>query len=223
MQREFWIERWQQQQIGFHQSEINQYLQEYWQEVRQPYPESRVFVPLCGKSLDMLWLTQQGHDVIGIELSQIAIDDFIAENQLELATHHHPSMVEHRGEDLSLICGDFFDLEKDQLQDCHLVFDRASLIALPPEMRPSYAAHLTDILPADVEMLLITLAYNEDEMNGPPFSVEDSEVQQLFAKQFSIKKIAQYDILKENPKFQSRGCQRLIESVFILSRGRLGV
>ncbi len=208
MDKAFWLERWQQQQIGFHQPEINQYLQKYWQVVSRHFPASHVFVPLCGKSRDMLWLREQGHPVLGIEFSEAAVNDFYIENALS----------RENSDDINLICGDFFQLEKDDLSTCHLVYDRASLVALPVEMRQDYVAHMTAILPDDVHMLLITMEYPQQEMTGPPFSVAESEVFSLYQPYFEVEKLDTFDIYKENPRFQEKGLTSLVEKVFWLYR-----
>ncbi len=218
MQRDFWLERWQRGEIGFHQNEINEYLKQYWEEISREYPGSRVFVPLCGKSLDMLWLRDKGHPVTGIELSKIAVGDFFEENRIKFDVTHHPKMSEHRTEGLSVLCGDFFDLNEQDLEQHHLVFDRAALIALPEEMRKSYADHLVENLPQSVSILQILLTYPQPEMNGPPFSVDETELFELYDNHFDISKLAEYDIFSENPKFRERGLTSLKESVFLLKR-----
>ncbi len=218
MQRDFWIERWQRSETGFHKNEINQYLKDYWHKVRQKYPDSAVFVPLCGKSLDMLWLKDQGHNVTGIELSKIAVVDFFSENKLEAEVTHHPKMVAHSSDKLNLLCGDFFDLNEQDLQKHHLVFDRAALIALPEEMRKSYVDHLCQVLPENCSILQVLLTYPQNEMDGPPFSVSEEELRNLYQDRFNIEKLQEFNIFAENPKFKQRGLTSLVESIFILSR-----
>jgi len=146
MKKDFWLERWEREEIGFHQNVINPYLCEYWQELHLAC-DSMVFVPLCGKSRDMLWLRKQGHQVMGVELSNIAVQAFFKENGY---TPHHVARgkFEHcEADGIRILCGDFFDLSKDDLAKVSAVYDRASLIALPPEMRERYVRHLAGILP----------------------------------------------------------------------------
>jgi len=217
MDTEFWIERWQKQEIGFHQNEINGYLKKYWDQARALHPDSQVFVPLCGKSRDMLWLKEQGHEVLGIELSELAVQDFFVENQLDFEHSEHPHFKPYISENIELLHGDFFRLQKDDLSASHLVYDRASLVALPPEMRKQYVKHLSSILPEDVSILLVVMEYPQDEMSGPPFSVPESEVMQLFKNDFLIEKLASFDIYAENPRFRERGLSSLQEKVFHLT------
>ncbi len=146
MQADFWHERWEQNQIGFHQPEINSHLQAFWGRMSVP-AASQIFVPLCGKSRDMLWLRSQGFMVTGVELSAIAVRDFFAENGLEPSVTQQGAFERWECDGLVILQGDFFHLTAKDVADCAGVFDRASLIALPLEMRVQYAQHFMAILP----------------------------------------------------------------------------
>ena len=216
MKKDFWLERWEREEIGFHQNEINPYLCEYWQELHLAC-DSMVFVPLCGKSRDMLWLRKQGHQVMGVELSNIAVQAFFKENGY---TPHHVTRgkFEHcEADGIRILCGDFFDLSKDDLAKVSAVYDRASLIALPPEMRERYVRHLASILPPATQILLITVDYPRPEMPGPPFSVSSGEVEALYREHAEVRLLAQLDVLAQNPRFQERGLSRLRENIFLLT------
>jgi thiopurine S-methyltransferase len=217
--KSFWTERWQQQQIGFHQAEINKYLQKYWQTVNHEQEGSKVFVPLCGKSLDLLWLREQGHPVLGIEFSDLAVNDFFGENQLEAQRQLDDRFMRMSSDKIDMLCGDFFHLQAPDLTDCHLVYDRASLVALPESSRKRYASHMSEILPDSVRILLVTMEYPQQEMQGPPFSVPETEVFSLYEGYFQVEKLATYDIYQENPRFKARGLSSLLEKVYLLKRG----
>lgn len=216
MKKEFWLERWERAEIGFHQNEINPYLRQYWKEL----PCSgggEVFVPLCGKSQDMVWLRQQGCKVLGVELSSIAVQDFFRECG-KPPTHTKSGKFETcEADGIRILCGDFFDLGKKDLAKISAVYDRASLVALPPDMRERYAQHLVDILPPATQILLITFDYPQAEMQGPPFAVSVSEVKALYGKYAGIRLLAQKDTLPENPRFAQRGVSRMEESIFLLT------
>jgi thiopurine S-methyltransferase len=216
MEKEFWLERWERQEIGFHQDEVNPYLRQYWQELHVPH-DGTVFVPLCGKSRDMLWLREQGHTVLGVELSPIAVHAFFEEN--DRVPHH---AVDGRfdsceADNIRILCGNFFDLNKDDLANVDVVYDRASLIALPPQMRGRYARHLANILPPTTQILLITVDYPQEEMQGPPFAVSASEVATLYREYAEVHLLAQFDVLPQNPRFQQRGLSCLHENIFLLT------
>lgn len=216
MKKEFWLERWERQEIGFHQDEVNPYLCRYWQELNSA-DDGEVFVPLCGKSRDMLWLREQGHAVLGVELSPIAVHAFFEEND---RIPHHAADGKFDScevDGFRILCGDFFDLSKDDVASVSAVYDRASLVALPPELRARYASHLAGILPPATQILLITFDYPQQEMQGPPFAVSVDEVEALYRDHAEIRLLAQLDVLPQNPRFQQRGLSRLHENIFLLT------
>lgn len=213
----FWHARWEANEIGFHQAEINPHLQSYWSTLRAP-PAGRVLVPLCGKSRDMLWLAGEGQRVLGVEISPLAVEAFFAENGVAPERHEAPPFNGYSSDEITLLQGDFFALTRDHVNDVTAVYDRASLIALPPTSRARYADHVAALLATGVPLLLITLDYPQDEMKGPPFAVAAAEVEALYAEHFFITPLGSQDILAENPRFQARGLSRLAEQVFRLVR-----
>ncbi|MBI5039937.1 MAG: thiopurine S-methyltransferase [Gammaproteobacteria bacterium] len=217
MDPSFWLARWQANEIGFHQADINPHLQTYWPAL-QATPGGCVFVPLCGKSRDMLWLASQGHRLLGVELSPIAVAAFFEENNLAFTAQADTRFMRRQSGEITLVEGDFFDLTHLDLADITAVYDRASLIALPPPMRKRYAEHMAELLPPATPVLLVTLDYPPQEMDGPPFAVSAAEVESLFTPTFHIEALGGQDILAENPRFQARGLSRLQEQVYRLVR-----
>ena len=213
MKKDFWLERWQRAEIGFHQDEINQYLTHYWPSL-DAAPGSTVFVPLCGKSRDMVWLRDQGHEVVGVEFSPVAVRAFFEENGLEPVISCREDFDQCEAGHIRILCGDFFDLTRDDLPDVKAVFDRASLVALPPEMREKYANHMLKILPHDTQILLITFEYDQSRMSGPPFAVTREEVYKLYSGATSVELLAHIDTLDDNQRFRARGLDRLFENIF---------
>lgn len=214
MDLDFWRRRWRKNEIAFHQREINTHLQRFWSQLELP-PGRTVFVPLCGKSLDMLWLAGQGHPVLGVDISQIALASFFQENELTAHTRQEGAFEVWETQDITLLCGDFFALDRAALATIGGVYDRASLIALPPPMRRRYADHLKTILPPAAPVLLLTLEYSQEQMQGPPFSVETAEAQALYEDVYTVELLACYDVLAENPRFHDR-LTRLEEKVYRL-------
>ena len=217
MEPDFWRQRWQQGRIGFHQDEVTPLLREYWPTLALP-EGSRVFVPLAGKSRDMLWLASQGHRVLGVELSQLAVDQFFAEHGLTPERHQSVHGLHHVAGAVELICGDAFALDAVALSDCVGVLDRAALIALPATMRRRYAGELYARLPAGCRGLLITLEYPQQQKNGPPFSVDENEVQALYALEWEIERLARRDILAAQPGFVAEGVTRLETAAYRFER-----
>jgi len=219
MKADFWHERWEKGEIGFHQQDFNRHMLAFTGRLGLP-PGAHILVPLCGKSLDMLWLARQGYRITGIEISERAARDFFVENRLAYEFERSPGVISYRGEQVSILCMDFFTVESTQLTHVDAVYDRASLIALPPEMRPAYAGYLAGLLDPGTGSLLVTLEYPQEEMRGPPFSVTFDEVQQLFGSQFAIEHLYSEDCLAREPRFRKKGLTRLEEHVFLLQKTR---
>ncbi|HEX5420460.1 MAG TPA: thiopurine S-methyltransferase [Gammaproteobacteria bacterium] len=212
---DFWQAAWDQGRIGFHQNETSPYLQRYWPSLNVS-PGSKVLVPLCGKSRDMLWLREQGHTVIGVEIVQQAVEAFFAENRLSAAARSGGPLTLWTTEGIEILQGDFFDLTAGEVAGVGAVYERASLVALPPDTRRRYAGHLRSILPAKADILLVTMDYPQAEMNGPPFAVSEEEVAMLYGDAFEIVRVSAKDVLEANPRFRERGLSQLTERVYIL-------
>ncbi|MCU1733911.1 MULTISPECIES: thiopurine S-methyltransferase [unclassified Pseudomonas] len=215
MHADFWHKRWERNQIGFHQEQVNSYLAQYWPSLGIN-AGGRVLVPLCGKSLDLAWLAGQGLRVLGVELSQRAVEGFFAEQQLEPERFEHGAFTCYRSEGIELWCGDFFQLSAADVADCVGLYDRAALIALPSEMRERYAAHLNVILPTGCGAVLVTMDYDQSQLDGPPFAVTDDEVRRLFTPRWQILAEDEQDILGQSWKFLQAGVSRLLERVYVL-------
>lgn len=184
MESAFWHERWENQQIGFHQPHTHELLLKYFSGVVKP--GAKVFVPLCGKSNDMLWLLEKGYRVFGVELSELAARQFFEENHLKPKITQRGDFKEYALDELVIWVGDFFKLVKSDLADIDAWYDRAAMIALPPEMRQRYVQQLCEQLPEQAKGLLITLQYPNGYREGPPFSVLEGEVEVGYGQRFSI-------------------------------------
>ena len=187
MDTEFWLARWRKGEIGFHQSAVEPAL------VRElsGLAPTRVFVPLCGKSLDLAWLAEQGHEVVGVELSAEACEAFFAEQKLEASKTAMGPFTVYRAGRITIFNGDLFALEPEQLGSIGAVYDRAALIALPPELRPRYAAHLGELIGGaahreDFRFVLVVLERTPTDDSGPPFSVSAAEIESLYGARFEV-------------------------------------
>ena len=216
MHPEFWHQRWADKQIGFHPAAPTPLLLKHWPSLGVP-AGAQVFVPLAGKSLDMAWLASQGHRVLGVELSQRAVDEFFAEHGLRPAVRESKYGRHHSAGGIELVCGDAFALDADALRDCAGVFDRAALIALPPELRQRYARELYARLPAECRGLLVTLDYPQHERDGPPFAVAPVEVRALYAPDWELDLLEQRPIPPDHPGYVA-GVSRLDTSAWSLRR-----
>lgn len=216
MHPEFWQQRWTENQIGFHQSTPTPLLLKYWPSLGLA-AGARVFVPLAGKSLDMAWLGAQGHRVLGVELSRIAVEQFFAEHGLHPEVRQSKYGRHYAAGGIELICGDAFALDDGILGDCAAVFDRAALIALPPALRERYADELYARLPTGCRGLLVTLEYPQEERAGPPFSVPEDEVRALYSRDWQVKLLDRRPIPPEHPGYVG-GVSSLDTAVYALRR-----
>lgn len=216
MDTDFWLHRWEQGQTGFHQSRVMPLLQKHWPGLGLP-AGSRVLVPLAGKTLDVLWLAEQGHTVLAVELSPIAVRQFFEEHALQPETRSTPQGTRYHAGPIEFLCGDIFGLDAATLADCAGCYDRAALIALTPELRERYVRHVYGRLPAGCRTLLLTLDYPQAEMDGPPFAVPESEIQARYGDRWRIEPLETRDILAQEPKFAARGLSRLSTEVFRLT------
>lgn len=215
MDKGFWLEKWSRNEIGFHEPEGNRLLQRWWPELAVP-KGAQVLVPLCGKSVDMRWLQQQGYRVLGVELSEQAVRDFFTEQGLQAQVEADGSFQRWSAAGIEILQGDVFDLGVEQLADVAAVYDRAALIALPAAIRPRYADLLRRYLSPRVRGLIVTLEYQPDTEAGPPYSVSELEVQRLFGVSFSLSVLVREDVLADNPKFLERGRRELYETAYAL-------
>ena len=222
MEPQFWLNRWRNGQIGFHQPAVDQSLQRYWPSLDLASPGStkgrRVFVPLCGKSLDLLWLRDQGHVVIGVELSATALEAFCMENGIPARRRPQGDFDVYEAESLKLLRGDFFKVTAALLGDIDAMYDRAALISWAAELRPAYVAHIAGLSRPGMPMLLIALEYDQPQMEGPPFCVAREEVERLYSPHFEIHELGHRDILESEPRMRSRGLTALSEVCYHLVR-----
>ncbi|GLX77062.1 thiopurine S-methyltransferase [Thalassotalea insulae] len=179
MKASFWHACWERNSLGFHQTAFHPFLAQYLLP-RITAEHQSVFVPLCGKSDDMVWLAEY-MEVVGSELSDIACRDFFAEKQLPVTLTEHGGFKCYQHQNVSLWQGDFFQLEAKSFRPFDWIYDRAALIALPQEMQQVYVEHLTSFMGPETTLFLISVEFPQQEMSGPPFAVGADEINSLFA------------------------------------------
>ena len=203
-----WVERWQEGRIGWHERDGNRSLKTHWSASGR-----RVLVPLCGKSVDLIWLEQQGNEVIGVELSELAVLAFFEENDLRY------SIVEgeldaYVADDrpITIYCGDYFEFSETGFEG---YFDRGALVAIAPDNREAYVQHTRSLLSADVESLVVTVEYDQSIAAGPPFSIPESAMRVLWPE---LKRVDAYDDMENcPPKFVQAGMTEIVEAVWLSS------
>lgn len=201
MEAKFWLDKWSKNEIGFHEQRVHPLLTSYWSDVvarcenqvDASLQTSNVFVPLCGKSQDLLWLMAQDHHVYGIELSEIAVEAFFTENHISFTKTVLGSLIRYEGENITLWCGDYFSLQADMLPTISLFYDRAAFIALAPSSRQSYLEHLILLLANTATGLLIAIEYDDGLVNPPPHSISPNQVKAACAAELSCEPLARSD------------------------------
>lgn len=184
MNKDYWLKKWQDSEIRFHQSKYHPSLEKFGDR----FSQGTVLVPLCGKTLDMLYLSSIGHSVIGAELSPIACRDFFVENGIQFTEKTLPDFVVFESEDITLWCGDFFKLPQQVWDKVTGIYDRAALVALPLEIRQKYAEEISKRSTRPVEILLVSFEYPEGTLQGPPYSVPEDEIGNIY-KPFEMQRL----------------------------------
>ena len=208
----FWHNRWKTQQIGWHRAIYNDLLLKHWPSINAPLG-GQVLVPLCGKSLDMLWLAEQGYNVVGLEMVEQAVQAFFEENKLETKLTDLENHTKHTSSPFTIFQGDLFDLEAGVVQ-ADTWYDRAAMVALPNSVREDYVKQIYSQTKPGASGLLITFAYPQEQMDGPPFALHDEDVLRFFADCFEVECLEKIDLEDE----KDRGLSNVTSTVFKITR-----
>ena len=192
MDPNFWHKRWEKNEIGFHQSAVNVLLSDHFSGLSLPQT-SRVFVPLCGKTRDIAWLLSQGHRVVGVELSKLAVEELFVDLGAAPKISVQGELLRYSAPGLEIFVGDIFELSGDLLGRVDTIYDRAALVAFPAEMRGRYGAHVAAITQL-APQFLICFEYDQAVMNGPPFSIDRQKVHDVYGAHYQIEPITNRDV-----------------------------
>jgi thiopurine S-methyltransferase len=217
VQPDFWLDRWRTAQIGFHQAAVDRHLKAYWPLLRLP-ANSPIFVPLCGKSLDLMWLRSLGHAVTGVELSPVALEAFFMEHGIPARRRVLGCFDAYEADGFKLFRGDYFQLTPALLGSVSAVYDRAALISWTPEAREAYVTHLTLLTSPGTQTLLIAVEFPPEQMSGPPFPLTRDTIENLYASHYSIEELGRQEILELEPRLKARGLTELREVCYRMTR-----
>ncbi len=214
MDSEFWIKSWTDGRTAFNQQQYHAKLTQYFPQLN-PQPGQSVLVPLCGKTIDMLWLMNQGLHVHGVELYSGAVEDFFAENKMQpVQKNACADFAKYTHQNIRISCGDFFKLDTRETFD--FVYDRAALVALPESMRADYARMIKESLKTGGKYLLIVYEYDQSKMEDPPFSISKTEIERLYANAFDIQFIESEKPQSEGPRLSA--VEGMRQNVYILQK-----
>lgn len=203
MDKIYWEKKWISGEVNFDRSDANPLLTRFFNDLNLA-KNARVFVPLCGRSVDMQWLIAQGFLVVGIELYEPACRQFFANHALPYKESLRGPFKVFSHERITLYVGDFFALTKAVLGPIDGIYDRAALIALGEDMRRRYAQHLIELAHTQTKMLVITTVYDQARMQGPPFSVTKKELSDLYGKHFLLKTLL-YEPITVSDHLRNKG------------------
>lgn len=213
MEAEFWHEKWEIKQIGFHLDYVHPILKRRIGLFNQ---QQTVLVPLCGKTLDIGYLLEQGNSVVAAELSEIAISELFQQLGLTPTISAWKEGKKYQAGKLTVYVGDFFALDAQGVGEIAWVYDRAAIVALPEELRVKYAQHLMTIT-NKAPQLLLTLDYDQNVAGGPPFAVSGEEVTQHYNAVYSIELLEEADIIEEEPRFKAKGLNSFYQRAYHLT------
>lgn len=215
MEKEYWLGRWQSKDIAFHEQNVNPDLIVYIHTLNLQ-PGDCIFVPLCGKTKDMLWLADKGFKVIGIELSSIACSDFFAEMNISPKITKLPKFTRYQYNNIELICGDLFDLTSTDLPKVHAVYDCKALIALLPDARKGYVSQIVSCVGNEIQILLLTIE-TSCKVNSPPYPINRAEVNLLYDVYFDVQQLKCLSISDIPERLIRKGYTEMKESVYLIS------
>lgn len=207
-----WHQRWDENRIGFHRLEANPTLTDHWSKLGLE-STTNVLVPLCGKTLDIHWLVQQGHPVTGIEFVEKAVTQFFQDWSKKPIRQARDSGDKYSLEQINIYQADFFEVKPDEAP-FSAWYDRAAMVALPPSLRPEYVEQLLALTTPDAKGLMVTFDYPKNEMQGPPFALSDKDVEEFFGHSFKIERLQFIDLTEE----EDRDLSHCNLSVFMLTR-----
>ena len=193
MDSSFWLQKWEKNEIGFHKSEANPVLVKYFAELSL-LKGSRVFVPLCGKTLDISWLLSKGYRVAGAELAEMAVEQLFDELGVKPKISRIGKTSLYSAKDIDIFVGNIFDVSGEMLGSVDAIYDRAALVALPEEIRNRYTVHLKEITDK-ASKLLVTFEYDRNLMEGPPFSISKEEVDRHYSDSYDLSFLASNDVV----------------------------
>jgi len=185
MNNEHWLERWKEKNIGFHEDKVNPLLVRHFKTLNMSR-NSRILIPLCGKTLDISWFLALGHKVLGVELSEIAVNELFEDLNISPQIEEVNGMIHYSSKDIDIFVGDIFHLTTEMSGKIDMIYDSASLVALPKDVRIKYTKHLREIS-NHATQLLISCEYDQNIMKPTPFSIEEEEIKEHYKNHYEIK------------------------------------
>lgn len=215
MDADFWISKWEDKAIGFHRADYHPELIKYFDKI-EPHSDNKILVPLCGKTKDMLFLKEKGLQISGIEFSDIACEEFFSENDLSFTTIEENGFKVFKGSNHSLFCGDFYKYKPEHKYQA--AYDRAAIVAIDPKSRKAYAKQYSNLLVSGAKLLLLSFEYDQTKVQGPPWSVEETYINEFFGSDFKVEILDSNLVEITSPKFKKNGLEQATQKIYLLTR-----
>jgi len=209
-----WVDRWVEGRIGFHRDEVHPDLISYAERWLGDAPR-RVFVPLCGKTLDLKWLVELGHEVVAVELVEQAVVALHEEQGIDAEVTRNGSFAVYRSQGMTVFAGDFFSLTAELVGAIDRIWDRAALVAMSPPRRPEYVRHLRALAGAGWHLLQSSFEYDQSKTQGPPWSVPATEVREHFGD-LDVEVLQSRDVIEHQQRFRDQGHDYWIGSTYLI-------
>jgi len=179
---EYWDAKWKANQSSWHIDGTNHFLVKYFNHITKIKNPARILVPLCGKAVDVKWMYDLGHSVVGIEGVEEPIIQFFTEQHLEYRKEMVGNCPCYSTEDgrIQIFHSDLFLIDAEVVGKFDGIWDRGSLVAIYQEDREKYAELMKKLLNESFAYVLITVAYDQSKFSGPPRSVPENEMNRLF-------------------------------------------
>ena len=216
MEKDYWHQRWDTGQIGFHRAEPTDVLVRHLARLTGG-ASARFFVPLAGKSVDVTWLAERDHRVVACELVERAVEDYFHERRMVPSVRVQGRFTIYEHDEVRYLCGDVFDVKPLDTGPIDAIFDRAALVALPPQLQVAYVDTLLDLLPRGGRILLVTFSYDQSRVEGPPWSVDEARVHALYDARAHVEKLEARDE-PLSQKYIDAGVTKLTESAYLITK-----
>jgi len=213
---ELWNKRWTDGQTGFHEGAPNALLATHVARIEERKPRARILVPLSGKAVDLRWLAERGHDVVGVEFVERAVHAFFEEQKLTPVASQIGGAPALSAAGVTLVCGDFFEVASEALGEFDVVFDRAALVAVEPPLRARYVETCRARLADGGVIFLVAFAYDQSRAPGPPWSVPPDVVRELYGPSSASIEELETRAAPANPRLTAAGIPALMETAYLI-------
>ncbi|XP_069814051.1 thiopurine S-methyltransferase-like isoform X1 [Dendropsophus ebraccatus] len=218
---EDWKKKWETKDIWFHKKNIHPLLAEFINEMQDGRTKLTIFFPLCGKAVDMKWLADMGHNIVGVDACEIGLKEFFAEHDIpytEEAVAGIPGakVFKSASDNISLYCCSIYDISESVIGKFDGMWDRGAMVAVNPRDRERYATIMLSLMAKDCHYLLVTVEYDPKLHGGPPFYVPESDLENLLGPSCTFKLLKKIDALADKQK--EWGLDFCFENIYLVTR-----